>query len=355
MKHIACFLLIIFIYYGCNTNQNDFTSDFRTLIIDKAESFIEHDDQTDLVFPAFIRTASDHFLVYDGRQNLIFQFNYTGEQFRYFGREGRGPGEFQSLTNFWILEDHYLFYDYNGAKMVRYDQNGSFISEYTVDIGELGGRVEHLYDDTVVLPADGENMALLKIIDLADAQSDAQFIGEALVNEDDGDGLDNREIVERGGIPTFMKTIYLSANESGIYAFHSTTALLQKFDSDGNLLWEKNLKIPSLENVYEEFLQRVKEQESFLPLYTYARDMHALDNGVAILFNAPEQKPVSIAWIPDNGHQLCVIEYTNIEKPANSNAPFRFQVASKEGIVLFANTWEGKVLRSIWPNNCESS
>lgn len=51
----------------------------------------------------------------------------------WFGSHGRGLGEFESLAGFWVFDDKYLVYDYNGFKFITYDTQGNLVSERLID------------------------------------------------------------------------------------------------------------------------------------------------------------------------------------------------------------------------------
>src|SRR5690625_3254452 len=242
------FIYLLFLITGCSQPDSDGSIDFTTIVVEGSNTIIDAKSEKGLVSPAFIRTASNYFLVYDGKFKKIVKFNYQVEMLQSFGSEGRGPGEFLSLTNYWIKEDHYLLYDYNGAKMIRYDFDGSLIDEYSVDINKLTTTVEALSGDIFIYPTNGTHDSLLAISDLK--KGGTTYVGQAIAGRNETSSEVIRDIIERGKIPNFMKNkVYIGANESGIFAFQNTKSLLQKYTLQGQLQWERDLKIPPIEGV----------------------------------------------------------------------------------------------------------
>lgn len=341
------FVLLI-IVGKCSYPSPDRNIDFIKIHVEGSEIVINSESNAEIAYPSFMRTALDYFLIYDANLQKIFKYNYKGGQLLSFGRKGRGPGEFQSLTNYWIMNDHYLLYDYNGAKMVRYSLNGAFIDEYVVNNFDLTPVIEAVSTDKFIYPAKGEGGSLLKISDVSDGQNNkVVHFGEAVAEEEEESSEDIRNAIRRGQIPNYMKnSLFLGANESGIFSFLSANALLQKYSVDGEFIWEKDLNIPSVDGVFDHFLKQNQEQEFIFSL-TYAHDMHVNEYGTAVLLNTIEDKPTTVAWIPNDGKNIRIIEFSDIDR--HPLFGLRFRVAPGQNAIFFINGLEGKVFRSHWP------
>lgn len=329
---LLVFLNITFFYSRSIVGQN---SNFATVVVEKSEVLINPESNKEIAFPAFIRTAPDYFLVYDAILQKIFQFDYGGAQLLSFGNEGRGPGEFLSLTNFWIIDDQYLLYDYNGAKMILYNSDGTFEKEYPIDINELTPIVAALSLNKFVYPLKNNKKSLLKLVDFKN--DTFQYIGEV-----------EYEPIERSN-PQIR--LLLGANKSGVFSFNSENATLEKFDIYGELLWKRDLKIPNVDGILEHY-KEINKKQGFYPL-TYARDMHVTSYGVAILLNTPPDNiATSVVWIPNNGSEIRIVEYPNIQMP--STFTFRFRISFVHNTILFSNSLEGKIIKSNWPVEIDS-
>lgn len=337
-------VFLILLLSGCSHPNADKGTGFATIVVEENAIVISPESNKEIVSPTFIRTGSDYILIYEYKSQKIVKLTYEGEQLLSFGGKGRGPGEFLSLTNYWIMEDHYLLYDYNGAKMVLYDFDGSLIDEYSVNIGALTGNVEVLSTDKFVSPAKGKEGSLLKISNLKNEE--IIYFGDAVAGPNEVSTEKISQIIQKGGVPNYMQNyVFIAVNESGIFCFQSTKAVLQKYNKDGVLLWQRDLNIPVLEGVYENYLKKNREEEYIYSL-TYALGIQAVEDGVAVLFNTTDDKPTTVAWIPNEGNNIRLIKY-----PAINNSAFilRFQVAPEHNTVFFVMTLEGKVLKSDWP------
>jgi len=329
---------------GCRANKGE-KWERMTRMVQGREIVINPETHSEIVFPIWIRTMPDYFLLYDSGQNKVFSYTYSGNKVFEFGDEGRGPGEFQSLTNCWIMKDHIQLYDFNQRKIILYDLEGRFLEEYLIGNAGLSGRVEILESDRFVSPAQGENGALMKVYNLKN--DSLSFIGEAIAGSDEMEGGTSHEIIRRGGIPNYMRnSVFLGTNASGIFSFQETTALLQKYSNDGELHWEMDLKIPSQEMLYEEFMEEFNEVgDRYIPSYSYAHGIHTLDQGTAILLNTASGKPVTVAWITNDGSQVSYFEYPEIE----NTSIIRFRVNIKKNTIFFINPIEGYVYKSDLP------
>ncbi|MEX1212570.1 MAG: 6-bladed beta-propeller [Balneolaceae bacterium] len=319
------------------------------MIVDEINVFITPETHPDIVWPAKIRTSDDHLLLYEGRRNEFLKFNYEAEELMVIGREGRGPGEFLSVTKFWIRKDHYLLYDFNGAKLLTYDLEGQFLEEHTVDIGELTGSMHVLPSGGYVYPSKGENQALFKIKN--PGTETITYAGTAVAGRDEPLGIDYLSIIRSGDIPNYMlNNIFLGSNESGIFAVQHATALVQKFNMDGELIWERSLKeVDALRGVYNEFRQEVESQDRYLPTLVYSYGNHVTDEGVAILLNTAAGFPVSIAWIPNNGDHIQIVEFPKVEKYDLPNNILGFSIAHDQNSIFFLSSSSGIVSRARWP------
>lgn len=140
--------------------------------------------------------------------------------------------------------------------------------------------------------------------------------------------------------------VCLGTNESGIFSFQSAYAVLQKFTETGELLWEKDfINLPSLEGIFEKFVNDATDEDRYMPLLNYCSGIHSLQNGTAILLNTVEEKPVTILWVSNDGSDVQVIEYPDVEH----SFLLRFRIAPEQEAILFADSMEGKVFKADWP------
>ena len=332
---------------GCTGSHSDYYLDFKKYSFTKADLIIDANLDKQIAFPSFVRTAGDYFLVYDGQIGKIHKFNYHGDKLMSFGNKGRGPGEFQSVTNYWIMDDAFLFYDYNAAKLVYYNFQGSFVSEKPIKKEHLSLSNAMLSDNRFVLPANGENGALLKVVDYR--TDDVFYLGRGYGDVVRPNAKTIRDLIKRTNRISefFYNKVTVDAIGSDIYIVQNVTGKLQKYSIDEGLIWEMSIKIPSQEVLFDNYKEELFGQNRYLPDLRYAEGIQATDQGVAVLLNTPENEPVTIVWITSDGKQGLIIEYPTIEIPKNFLP--RFRLAPEVGEVIFVNSLDGKVLKAEWP------
>lgn len=73
----------------------------------------------------------DKIFTVDGISNKIYVFDLSGNYLNTIGRSGKGPGEFNKISEASVdtFSHSVVFFDFNLKKELRYDINGSFISE----------------------------------------------------------------------------------------------------------------------------------------------------------------------------------------------------------------------------------
>lgn len=344
-NYISVILCLIII--GCSNSQSDNNLDSKKISILKEDLIIDPNLDNNLAFPSFVRTSADYFFIYDLQLGKIFKYNYKGEKLSSFGRKGRGPGNFQSITNYWIMKDEIIFYDFNAAKLVYYDLQGTFVKEKIIGAEILSVINAKLYNNKFVLPANDNKEALLKIVDYQ--TDDIVYLGNGYK---DGENLDNnsiRDFIRRTSqIPEFMyNQVTLDAFSTEIYSLQNVTGILQKYSVEAGLIWEKNIQIPSQEILFDQYQEELFGQDQYLPSLNYANGIHAIEQGVAILLNVPKTEATTIVWVAKDGKSTSVVEYPNI-KPSE-NFPLRFRIAKDIGSVIFVNSLEGKIFKADWP------
>jgi len=128
------------------------------------------------------------FWVYDRPSNTIFLFGADGKLVRRIGRQGAGPGEFNSDNGMVALGDSGLaIWDARNGRISLLDSAGAFRSSWTVATGFftsnglLGDRAGHLYlRRAVTAPREGEILGRMGLVRL---KPDGSF-GDSLVPPD---------------------------------------------------------------------------------------------------------------------------------------------------------------------------
>ena len=320
---------------------------FNNLSIEDISQIINPDSHEFVGFPSFIRTGKDYFLLYDSRRS-VHKFDYEGNHVFSFGKEGRGPGEFQAITNYWIRNDYFELYDYNGSKLLYFDLNCDFLYEKEIESRFHSVEVEKTENNLFIVPSNGENNSLLKIVD-AEKENKIFFAGEVEYDEDHLSTERIRQIVNAGNLPNEMyHKIFIGYNDTGIFSYQRATANLQKFDMTGDLLWEKKIILPEQEILFEKFKQELFGQDRYIPELSYARGVHVTKEGIAIMLNVPVGNSVKVLWVDNLGENIHIVEYPSLIRN-ESFFLLRFRLAPEIGYILFTNSREGVVFKSKWP------
>lgn len=361
MQFMRCFLLFLFATVACSKQDIHEEIVFDKYEVHESTVFLSPEIADFVGSPARIKAYEGDLYFTDPAFNRVTKVDREGEKLFSFGSEGRGPGEFQSLTGFWKLDDRYLIYDYNGFKFITYDFNGDPVSDISVDVNPVNPdgfppnipiTVEAISPHLLLIPSRGRNNSLFAI---ADIKNDSLlFLGNAV--GDFVEGHDREEVQQshlRAEIPKFLVNLMMLGHSSNaIYAFQQTTGILEKYSRSGELIWEKNLKRPVQEGMFRQFAEENKESvrsgEPASHLYNYAKAMDANEGGVAILLNTLEIDHATVIWVSDDGENLVEIKYHGIENDQIGLFD-TFSFSPENSRAWFLNRRDGKIYAAEWP------
>ena len=347
-KFLILFLLISF--YGCSNGQKE----KRVTVVKETAFLLLQADSTDQIgAPALIQTVERGFIIFDSATYKFILFDPQGNKLLSFGKKGKGPGEFLSLSGFKEFEDFYLVFDYRTAKFLKYRLNGEFIEDVGLNSDYfpiLPVSIEALEPDRFIMPSFGKNGSLLMDIDRI--KNKVQYFGNSV-----GDYVENlrpgesiKAITSRK-IPAYMlNTVELSSNRTGIFSFQQTTALLEKYSYSRELIWKKKIETPALDRLFDIFFEKnIERINKGLPEkypFIYARDLEANDKGVAILLNLMEKDPVTLYWVSNDGKDDKVVTFEGMKKQ-----PYQFSISEHENksYIFFTNFMEGTIYKAEWP------
>lgn len=361
MQLVKIILLFVMVIAACSKQEKQGESAFEKYEVHDSYVFLSPEIADFVGSPGRIKAETGALYFTDHSFDRVTKVDMDGEKLFSFGSEGRGPGEFQSLTGFWKFEDRYLIYDYNGFKFITYDFNGDPVSDISVDANPVNPdrfppnipiTVEAISPHLLLIPSRGKNQSLFAI---ADIQNDhLLFLGSAV--GDFVESYDNDEIQQshlRGEIPEiFVNFMMLSHSSNGIYAFQQTTGILEKYSRSGELIWEINLKRPVQEGMFRHFAdenrESVRSGEPALRLDNYAKAMDANEEGVAIVLNTLEKNKATVVWVSDDGENLAEIIYHGIENDQIGLVD-TFTFSPEDSRAWFLNQQDGEIYSADWP------
>ncbi|TVR26784.1 MAG: hypothetical protein EA390_14410 [Balneolaceae bacterium] len=313
---LGCLLL------GCKAEYDIEKTAFTEHIVKNTQVFLSAEDTPFLGRPTTIKAVSDGLLFVDVGHYQITKVDKEGNHLLSFGNYGRGPGELQSIAGFWPFKNEYLVYDYTSFKFLTYDDRGKLLDEEVLNENPLNPDSEFsipitldaLSSDKLIIPSGGRQGSLFAIADRK--SGDVSYFGNTV-----GESVqvyNNREVMQaysRGEIPDIMLNLVMLSNSSNaIYSLQQTTGLLEKYTHTGEQVWEMEMNIPAQRNLFDQVAEYNKGLEAgdAPRLFIYAQAMDALDDGVALLLNLPNEQPLTIAWVPEDGNTIDLIEVEGI-------------------------------------------
>ena len=326
MKGIKIFTLLFIggLLAGCVSENGVDELVYPEHIVGEVSVFLSAEDSSDYGRPTAIKARPGGLYFIDSGQTQISRTDLQGNLEFSFGSRGEGPGEFLSITVFWLLGDTYLVYDYNNFKFSTFDQHGSLLKEEILSenpVNPGSGRsipitVEALSEDKLLIPTGGSEGSLFAITE--PGGGDVIYAGNAL---GEFQAIYDRETVmqaySRGEIPGILKNlVMIGVSSSAIYSLQQTTGVLEKFTHSGEQIWELELNIPGQDGLLEQIsqynIEAVRNNEP-TQMFIHARAMDASEEGVAMLLNMPEIKPAVVAWVPADGSGVEIITIENLE------------------------------------------
>lgn len=313
---LGCLLL------GCNAENGVEKTASTEHSVKNIQVFLTVEDTSFLGRPTAIKAVPDGLFIVDEGHYQIIKVDKEGDRLLSFGSHGQGPGELQSIAGFWAFENEYLVYDYNSFKFLTFDHRGELIDEEVLNENPVNPDSEFsipitldaLSSNKLIIPTGGRKGSLFAITDRISGNITYSGIAVGEFVQE----YNNEEVMQaysRGEIPDIaINLVMLSSSSNGIYSFQQTTGVLEKYTHAGEQVWEKHLKIPAQRNLFEQIAQYNKESgpDNIRRLFIYARAMDALEGGVVLLLNLPDDQPLIVAWVPEDGSKISLVTVEGI-------------------------------------------
>lgn len=330
--------------------------------ISEASVFLNAEKDDFVGWPVQMNVTSDRLFFADAGFEQITEVDLNGNKMLSFGRKGRGPGEFNSLANFWIFTKNILLYDYNGFKFINYTLSGDLIEEITYERNPVNPNgsppnipltVEAITEHKFLIPTRGKEGSLFAIADLKTGELD--FIGDAVGKY--VQFFDDEEVIrayEQGENPeVFHNLILLSTTPSAIYSLQQTTGVLEKYTHSGERIWSKALNLSIQKDLFEQISQANQnissDEEPFL-LFNYAWAMDAHETGVAILLNLFGDKPETAIWVPEDGGEISQVTFRGVTRHEHGRFG-SFALSPDKSTIWFLDSQAGIIYNAEWPLN----
>lgn len=207
--------------FSCSAEQeSDHQGYSHDDITNSAEIILSAENDERIANPSQISATESGFILYDDGFKQIMVFNENGEPVHTFGREGRGPGEFQTVSAMMYDGDHIVVSDPELLRLTSFDSDGGVVSghELTPSLFAMNNAI--LSTDRYITPTNGREGGLAKF---ADHESGDEFVfGEPVVQTPESADFDQwHQDFSAGKVPDFFRNhIAMSGNGSLFYLFY---------------------------------------------------------------------------------------------------------------------------------------
>ncbi|MCW9706170.1 hypothetical protein [Fodinibius salsisoli] len=336
---------------GCTSQENIDLLPLEEKEVSGMSLLVPGDSLQEVRAPSEIKAISDGLLVYDYGLEKIFKLDSEGNERLSFGSRGRGPGEFLDVFSFWEFSEGYWIFDYSSTKFIEYDREGNWLEDHPITFEgfpDSPTRVEVINPQQFVIGSGGKKGSLFTLVDIK--TKDIQHFGKSVSKYANYNPEAARKAISSGRIPAGQQNeVLLGSNQSGIFSLQQTTAVLEKYSHDGELIWQQGIKIPAIEDLFDRLFEENRRRinrDDFLLEFIYGRRMSANEKGVAILLNTLEDQPVTVAWVPNDGQQVTAVSFPEMD---NDLLGLTFTISTDGSYIYFSDALDGELYRAEWP------
>ena len=337
-------LLIISSLAACVENDPGKTEVFA-IEIKELSNYDRLSTENDLLLGAPVRLKTDHDTQHIFAQDMahwaVIELDEQRNEVRRYGSRGRGPGEFQSLDDFFISAEHLFIVDGSRFLIHKYSRNdGQFIS--SLNYGELlmegnssserglpptpqapltsnNNRPFVTYNEALLLPAHTGGEYLYRAVTWEGEK--VAHIGEI----PDGyiefiDDEQIRQSLKNNRVPAHELALAFPVNDltnpNEIFVVYSAIPKIAKYNFEGEKIWEQTIPLtPEVDSLMIDLdnvlLNRPNQRVSLLPVKKYMAGRSST-NGYVYLFT-----------------------YTNMDTPHTPRRPMWVHQFDSEGTLMY--------------------
>lgn len=352
-KHVFPVLLpiILALIAGCTSRENIDHIPLEEKQVSQMSLLVPDDSSQEVRAPSEIKAVSDGLLVYDYGLEKIYKLDSEGNERLSFGSRGRGPGEFLDIFGLWEFNEGYWIFDYSSAKFIEYDRKGNWLEDHPITFEgfpDSPTRVEVINPQQFVIGSGGKDGSLFTLVDME--KQEIRHFGESVGEYAGYNSREARKAILSGSIPAGRQNeVLLGSNNSGIFSLQLTTAVLEKYSHDGELIWQQSIKIPAIEDLFDRLFEENRRRinrDDFLLEFIYARRMTANEDGVAILLNTLADQPVTVVWVPNDGQQVTAVTFPELDYDLQG---LTFTISTDGSYIFFSDALDGELYRAEWP------
>lgn len=302
--------VLIIIGFGCliscsGPDTTEQTIEEKDIAFDQLEMFLSFEADS-IASPADIAFLNTNTLaIFDNKLTSILLYDTNGNLVKKFGNEGKGPGEFARPGKLQVNGDRIYVFDFADFGISEFDSEGNFVEQHSFEGASIGFAQTSVIDSEHYLaPANGEEGSLLHLSHPSDSSF---YFGEAMVNKVESFNMQQaQKQISNGEVPNMFKNMVLTNyDDESYYAFLQSYGKLQRYDHDGELLWEKTIDLPIKDKIFEEVIERNENMQgnAIYPL-TYASAMQVTSDALYVMMNVPEdEKEMLIRFDKDGNMQ----------------------------------------------------
>lgn len=317
LKFVTIFFMV-FTIIGCQTDnmESPLNTDEINIIELKDLELIIDFEEYGLVMPWQIEFTKDgRIFVLDIQTNHILVFDPYGNLVNRFGGQGRGPGEFIGARYLQISKNHIYVIDIDLLRINIFKHSGEFLQAFNFDTGMFRRVITVIDEESYFTAAMGKEGNLVKKVH---SNSDSIFFfGEAKGGEYLPGDMDlERKKLQQGEIPDLFKnelTMYYSNNY--LYVYLNAYSRLQKYSSDGRLVWDQSVILPVNQIIFEKVVSRAQEVGSTgsVPNLQYITSMKVYDECVYLFWVPVDNYPRQLLKTDSNGNVVVIYHILETE------------------------------------------
>lgn len=360
--------LISLVFISCQQEQEGSSDNIITL--SEYTTVVSNEDIL-IGVPSIIRIVdSESFLIYDTSTRLVYELDLNKKDVSPIGREGRGPGEYQRVQNFYVENDGVYVVDNAQQLIHKYSLDNEFISSFSYRLGQATGAppppplppLDLPYIDTGLLgsfnnqphiTSEGNvllynfqpGQSLYKLYDWDGNMLDSLGV----VSHDSAPVIDYQQFrteIENRQVPTFFKSNTFVVNDRSkpdeYFLVYNAIPRIAKFNSSGEQLWEVHVSdIAEIDRIAKDYFETMEEilkiAETMFPLKKYTSGV-SVENGD--LFLSTYTYPGAPLWIHHFDNNGNLQNRYKIESEAELYPVFNIDYSSR---YILISTEEGDV------------
>lgn len=342
MKRLYLLTLILVFCLGCNEETDVNNSSYDT---QSAEIILSVDTDQIIANPVRIAACEDGFILYDDALKQIHIFSDNGEHMHTFGREGRGPGEFQSISALTCDSGQIIVSDSELLRLTTFDLEGNTLSnrDLTASLFAIDNTV--ISSNQFITPTNGQEGGLAKYVD---RENNIEIVfGEPITaTPETADFNQWQRDLSSGKVPDFFRNrVAVSGDESFFYAFLQTEGILQQYSTDGTPTWETKFELPEFEDEFNRFVEQNRDNPpGRIYMLQYVHKMVQNEEGIFMLLRIPNIYPPTVLFLNHDGENQRKLYFDNMEYRASD-----FSISPNKDWIYFLNRSQGVIYRSRFP------